>query len=542
MGLAASQARLLTITSRKSDCEYQSMALSHQKIALSRDMNIVSAEYQDALNKTKLVYDFYGTGDKSTQLSYDLLMKPSELNDYMPSPITDPAGRVVLDAGLAAAAEAAGIPQEGLGCTPSSDLRNRFIDGLIDNGVISRTVGNGVKSVQYNPNAGFGTSEYLTTYTRTITFEDFIEEYLDDVSYSFQDLTLDAGGSILQFYDIGAQKVYRAGAGEGNDESNFVVSLKDLLEGNYALFGLTWDHDKLDEYGGRTCIVDKVGSSSLWDTLFDSLGCAIDPNDTMAQAALEYAKQQTLQKVISYGNDDFSNAAYRKKSNHASMGKVEKEIKGNTNDYVGYVSIYNKKNSDDYNDAYALNLTNMAKAFYTYFAMYMEGLASTNLKVTKEKATSTFVTSMPGDFAFNVLEDVDTTGNNLLTSNFYDTLFNQIATRGWVKNENIHDNEYLQTMLQNGSMYMTTLSDDDYYYQSNYATYKYVKEVTDEEFIAQAEAKYLREKEKIQGKENILDMKMKNLDTEISALTTEYDTVKSVISNGVKTSFTRYDA
>ena len=130
MGLAASQARLLTITSRKSDCEYESMALSHQKIALARDMNIVSAEYQDALKQTKLVYDFYGTGDTSTQLTYGLLMSPSELNEYMPTPITDPSGRIVLDPALAAAAKAAGIPQEGLGCTPSSDIRDRFIDGL----------------------------------------------------------------------------------------------------------------------------------------------------------------------------------------------------------------------------------------------------------------------------------------------------------------------------------------------------------------------------------------------------------------------------
>ena len=31
MGLAAGQARLLTITGRKSDCEFESMRLSHQK-------------------------------------------------------------------------------------------------------------------------------------------------------------------------------------------------------------------------------------------------------------------------------------------------------------------------------------------------------------------------------------------------------------------------------------------------------------------------------------------------------------------------------
>ena len=60
MGLATAQARLLTITARKSDCEFLSMSYSHQKIALSRNMEKVSTEYQNALNQTKLVYDYTG--------------------------------------------------------------------------------------------------------------------------------------------------------------------------------------------------------------------------------------------------------------------------------------------------------------------------------------------------------------------------------------------------------------------------------------------------------------------------------------------------
>lgn len=97
-------------------------------------------------------------------------------------------------------------------------------------------------------------------------------------------------------------------------------------------------------------------------------------------------------------------------------------------------------------------------------------------------------------------------------------------------------------MLKNGAMYISTLSDDGFYYQGNYSTNTYIKEVTDEEAIAQAEQKYNREKNKINYKENILDLKMKNLDTEISALSTEYDTIKSVISKNIEKAFKRYNA
>ena len=97
MGLAASQARLLTITSRKSDCEYMSMKYSHQKLELAREMSEISNEYQESLNQTELYYDFYGTGDTSNPLTYSLMMTPSALNDYMPTLLTNQQGRIVLD-------------------------------------------------------------------------------------------------------------------------------------------------------------------------------------------------------------------------------------------------------------------------------------------------------------------------------------------------------------------------------------------------------------------------------------------------------------
>lgn len=539
MGLAASQARLLTITARKSDCEYQSMAYSHQKIALSRDMNIISAEYQDALTQTKLVYDFYGTGDKSTQLSYGLLMQPSKLNDYMPSPVTDAAGRVVLDARLAAAADAAGIPQEGFGTTPSSDVRNKFVQGLIDNGVITETVGQGIMNIQYNPEAGLGSIDTIDFITRTVSYDEFVNEYLCNIEFDFGDLLTDTGGSNLRLHNYGnGTTVEDPGAGA-------VLTLSQILNGDYAILGLTWDNKNIGEYG-KGGVVDKVGSSTYWDVLFETLASYLDTSDPYIAAALEYAKRETLKKVECLGTGangeefDISNAAYQWTSSHSKDHDVNSEINGKTGNYTGYVYCNNKKGgSGKYNHGYGLSLTNMTKAYFTYFAQYMEGLATTEYEINNEESNCNFVDD---NFAFDIIEGADSTGDSVLMASFYDMLFNQIATKGWVQNDQVNDNEYLQTMLQNGSMYISTIGDDNYYYQGNYATNSYIKEVTDEEGIAVAEAKYNREKEKINAKENIIDMKMKNLDTEISALTTEYDTVKSVISKNIEKTFKRYDA
>lgn len=557
MGLAASQARLLTITARKSDCEYKSMAYSHQKIALSRDMNAVSAEYEDALSKTKLAYDFYGNGDTTTPLSYNLLTTPSVLNDYMPTTVTDQSGRVVLTPELASAARAAGIPQEGLGCTPSSDVRNMFIQGLINAGTVTNTIGEGIQAVTYNPNAGFGASEIVSTTTRTITFSEFMEEYLDGISVDFAELTTNTDSSEFKILDVatGATIIQNGVATSSNTSQSTSMTLQDMINGDYVIYDTTKDHSELGNEHSYGEIIDIVATSSFWDILYSTLSSSLDPNDAYAQAALNYAMNQTMRKVEcleigdwgsdrGYGQFNYSNRAYYGTSGHKSSSKVENEVKGIAKDYVGYCYLRNKSGSGGYNDGYSLDLSNMTKAFFTYFAQYMDGLATTDYKVTNEKLSSNFVTDNGNalDFCFDVVEELDTSGDTLMIANFYDTLFNQIAVNGWTENENVQDNEYLQTMLKNGSMYLSTLSDDDYYYQGNYATNTYIKEVTDEEGIAIAEAKYNREKEKITYKENIIDMKMKNLDTEISSLNTEYETVKSVISKNVSKCFKRYSA
>ena len=56
MGLAASQARLLSITSRMSDNELRSQLINNAKMRLTTDSARVSDEYIAALNKTQMMF------------------------------------------------------------------------------------------------------------------------------------------------------------------------------------------------------------------------------------------------------------------------------------------------------------------------------------------------------------------------------------------------------------------------------------------------------------------------------------------------------
>lgn len=112
MGLAASQARFLAITSRKMNCEFESMQIAQQKLSVTRDQQAAAQEYQNSLSATKLVWDADnncdGTGD-IYNLSYGLMMTPSALNEYDPYLVTDTRGRIVLSDSMFQAALDAGI-------------------------------------------------------------------------------------------------------------------------------------------------------------------------------------------------------------------------------------------------------------------------------------------------------------------------------------------------------------------------------------------------------------------------------------------------
>ena len=570
MGLAASQARLLTITARKSDCEYESMILSHQKIALSREMSQLSAEYDDAIQQTKLIYDYYGQTSETTPLNYSLMMTPSALNNYTPLLVTDNGGRVVLDGRLAKAARDAGIPQEGLDGLPSSDLRNAFIDSLASTGYISQNTAENIKKTAYNQIAGVGSCDLININTEDVTLSK-LTEMLENQYFDFSDAVFKDSGDHIAFINETKLLDYSSDYKTRTDAAH-KLSFAEILDGNFV-YWVEGDYNvnNLTTKGG---ITDAICNLSIWDAMFNTFEGLLNTGDEYTQAALAYARRMITDMVTNLGADCEQSAA------HADIGHVPASDKWNLHndlgknivdnfgdlraygdkapgdgprdasydsisaDVVGINGIYahddNGDNDNDKKRSYTtINISTMFNAYLTYFAQYMEGIGDSLYNVDKTKTSSNLIDDM---FVFTVVTDVDTSGDNLLIAAFYDTLFNQICTKGWTENDKVSDQEYLQESMKNGNMYISTLADDGYYYQGNYATHRYIKEITDEEAIAQAEAKYNREKEKLSYKENILDMKMKNLDTEISSLTTEYDTIKSVISKNIEKGFKRYQA
>ena len=550
MGLAASQARLLTITSRKADCEYQSMRLSHQKIALSRELNEISNEYQNSLNQTTLYYDFYGKGDTSNPLTYSLLMTPSALNDYFPTLILNQQGRVVVDSSIAAAARAAGIPQEGLNSMPSSDMRNAFIEGLFTNGVISKKTRDSILSTVYNQAAGVGSTEMIST--------QYVETDLNGLIDALGSMQVELSTSFMN--DRTDQLYIGPDSNNVSNTQQTTFNLADLLsdDENYIALGVAKKNARAPASVAIGLANMLISDGGFIDELYDAFSqvLAVDP---ITENALKYARDMT--KAMFDPSEITENNYNRRQDRDLGQTSIgtkifdkkkckddgTQKVKDEAGNYIGlvYAQFYNHgpivvKHS---RSKAAVSLNNVVDTFLTYFAQYNNRLAtqpnySANIG---HKDESTLVTDDP-TYIYKINAGSTVAEEDAKIGLFYDTLFNQLCVNGWTENAEVIDQEYLQEMLKNGMMFISTIDDDGYYYQENYATNTFIKEVSDDSAIAEAEAKYTNTKARLNSKEEELDLKMKNLDTEISSLTTEYDSVKSVIDKNIQKSFKRYSA
>lgn len=81
MGMAAGQARLLSITARLTDNELRSQTITNSKLRLAEKSSEASQMYMDALNSTQLMYGAYeGNGNLSYQeLTANALLTYGEL-------------------------------------------------------------------------------------------------------------------------------------------------------------------------------------------------------------------------------------------------------------------------------------------------------------------------------------------------------------------------------------------------------------------------------------------------------------------------------
>lgn len=551
MGLAASQARFLAITARKNNCELQSMQIAQEKLSITREQQQAAQDYQNALSATKLVWDTYD--DDVYDLSYDVMMKPSALNEYDPYLITDTQGKLVLSTSMFNAAVAAGIIDAKTGDPKVSRFmgnadskndgsRNAFLYQLgVQNQIESSTI-NAIIALGETgyTNSGVGGEIIDKTLSNALTTNSFIN-YLKTAEDENGDLIYNI--NLEDFLTSNGYTLCTTTSPDKNNDKNKVIitkdgnaitnaselsklTLGDILDGNYGLSGVM-DASTMEEIATKmlTLMAASLGRSETTDVK----GLNVDNE---SKAALDNAYEFTKALLNSTQATNSTNLPIL-----SSVLGISIKQSQNTNNIV----------TGSAGDATvsAVNLTNMLKSYLTYFAISMEGYGSGLYVDSDDTSKSNYITDDIG-YYFIVKNENAMSEQDALNADFYNMLYNQLCMNGastdLTKQQQVTDPEYLSHALKNGQLFISSLNNDGYFYQGHYTLNGHVAEVTDEDAIAQAEAEYNVKKSQLSYKEESLDLELKNIDTELSALTTEYDTVKNLISKNVEKVFTLFSS
>lgn len=300
------------------------------------------------------------------------------------------------------------------------------------------------------------------------------------------------------------------------------MTIGDLLSSNIVLMTQNQSADKMSKYA--TKLMESIASIFGYRNSGHGLNM-----DSKSNEALEFA--MTMVKNINL-----------KASNAITQGtSVDDKAMTNNSAYV---------NANDYNrigtsgkyvfptgpvSYQAVSVSNLLSSFLTYYDNYMNGNSSAYV-VGKRVDTSAFVTDDRNYKYFAEAEGTATSQKEKL-ADFYDQLYNNLCEKGWREDSALQDNEYLENALKTGRYAMSSLHKDGYFYQTRYNETGYIVEETDSDAIARAEAEFTQKKAELTYKEDAIDMKSKKLDAEISSLSTEYDTVKQLISKSIEKTF-----
>ena len=301
------------------------------------------------------------------------------------------------------------------------------------------------------------------------------------------------------------------------------MTIGDILSGNVVIMANTTDSKAFAEQMLK--LLDSFAAVFGYSKTQDLTGTGLNVDDESAKA-LKFA--YTMVKNTYLRTTDMSNIGSR--DNDHAMTENSAYINAVSSNRIG---TYDKGNY------FGVSLTNMLSSFLTYYDNALNG-ADSNFVVGKTTDTSNYVTDYSG---YYYMAQVDTNAVKEVhkkSADFYDELYNNIIEHGWREDSAIDDNEYLESAIKDGRYSMSSLNNDGYYYQTRYNETGYIVEVSDTDAIARAEAEFTSKKAELTYKEDSIDMKTKKLDAEISSLSTEYDTVKSLISKSIEKTFAMF--
>ena len=535
MGMAASQARLLSITARLTNNENSGQSISYSKQRLADQTQQITNEYNEALNATKLTVltGFNGAEANYTDISYNLMTGLEMAENVKQYVVTDTKGRVLVTPKIAEAYE------------KSNGNYNQFLANM---GYSQADI-----TVQKTyTNIEDRTDEQAAAEQK---IHEAWDEYFATVGINLGDAEHDFGFGWVETYvqggDVNNQNDYAIGQGYATytkvDENGYYVD----KDGNPAYI-TNADGDYIDT-DNNIIATDVYSDATLNNTAysrkyFDENGTLIpydvasDGGSTMDSYSSDITDNPNYTFKL-YEADGRTEVAYDDYSDEALSKRVVDESK------LVYEPINYEGTTEESRDLYdyamalteAYLRTNDAKAQDdpTRYKVEYNMDSTLGLQTAADAENAGVLT-----YYRNIYDKIQSSGYFTYTTTPAEVDENHIyagvgtGTAGNVQKSPLEDNATFEAVLRDGTLrleyYSTT---ENAFKTTTISEDTCIQEVEDERAIARAESKYTQDMQDLENKDKKLDLELKKLDTEHSALQTEYDSVKNVVDKNVESSF-----
>ena len=597
MGLAASQARLLFITSRQNDVSAQMQRISNQNMILARDEDEVSTKYNKMLSATTL------KAADGVDISYDSLMGAKGAVNGLTSAnvLLNSAGKVALSAsdiakyGLAEAGNAGDI-------TSKYPDAKSFIKAVTGSDEIAAAADSSDKP------AAAGASTALSGKMSINDLLGKVATGTGDVTYGF-----------VTYIDTWIKGQYAAGgvtSGEFDNLANNNSAINVFNEssnGITAYFALSdglpdydknWRNGRIADIGKKTVSIsdlysnagnmsssimlgsamrasntalpDLTGIKSNLNNLTNTIGAQLLTALSDLGFDAEAAKKAVTTSVAKY-NQSYSNNIYwdegkgdgdiydksakwaEARKSALAYAQKQGDLGSGWNDVfddanqkynegavaigvmaaTGLHGIVATRCSEQGNNSwqFTLNLGNLVQDIVNDLMNTMSGGAIYDEDMSRNKVINQEKTV---DVKLTAVKSsggssapAKTDATNESIASYYTSIYNALKNKGWATDTLVTDKTKLTEALKNGSYTIYANGTT-----SNAKNSGLFTEVSDSDAKSKAEHYYEDEMRKINRKEKQLDTELTKLQTEYSGLTNDYESVKSIITANVQKSFT----